>query len=268
MNMTIQEGDVLFPDGSVVIPTRHRAGKVRTLRQYPEAILVVEPHDALAYHEAGAKHLAVLPSDHKGLSFARQWILEHAIGRLLMLDDDITSIASFITMSLDGWNYYRVRPESAATARENLMTLMAEGASYCGCLRRQRARPCNGRHRLWAFVAMDAPALLRAGCAYNTGSFQDFDMQLQVLSRKISCAVNMSEAFDCPDMGTNKGGCNELLPGQGERTERAILALNEMLARWPKYVDVIVKPRGPEPRIRWTALPSLPKEHLFLCHKN
>ncbi len=80
----------------IMIPSKGRAGKTKTDKLLRQAGLsycfVVEPQDLKAYAATGSFHM-VLPQNDMGITFARQWILDHVrkqgYKRFWMLDDDI-----------------------------------------------------------------------------------------------------------------------------------------------------------------------------------
>lgn len=76
----------------VAIPSKGRAGKVRSQAVIPSASIYVPELEADAYRRTGLKHVVAVPNDVRGITATRNWILDHVkSARVVMIDDDVKS---------------------------------------------------------------------------------------------------------------------------------------------------------------------------------
>lgn len=74
----------------VAIPSKGRAGKLRSQAILPSASVFVPKLEAAAYRRAGAKNVVEVPDLIRGITATRNWILKHAKDRrVVMIDDDV-----------------------------------------------------------------------------------------------------------------------------------------------------------------------------------
>jgi hypothetical protein len=74
----------------VAIPSKGRAGKVRSQAIIPSASVFVPKLEAPAYRKAGAKNVVEVPDTIRGITATRNWILKNAkTRRVVMIDDDV-----------------------------------------------------------------------------------------------------------------------------------------------------------------------------------
>lgn len=74
----------------VAIPSKGRAGKVRSQAILPSASVFVPKLEAAAYRKAGAKNVVEVPDTVRGITATRNWILKHTKDRrVVMIDDDV-----------------------------------------------------------------------------------------------------------------------------------------------------------------------------------
>jgi len=75
----------------IAIPSKGRAGKVRSIKVLRSATLFVPDYEAEAYKRIyGDDHVVAVPNDVKGITATRNWILDNAHDdRVVMLDDDV-----------------------------------------------------------------------------------------------------------------------------------------------------------------------------------
>lgn len=74
----------------VAIPSKGRAGKIRSQAVIPSACVFVPELEADAYVTAGAQNVNVVPNGIRGITATRNWILDHAgHDRVVMIDDDV-----------------------------------------------------------------------------------------------------------------------------------------------------------------------------------
>jgi len=77
-------------DMLVAVPSKGRAGQVKTLAVLPHATVFVPKLEARAYRKAGARHVRAVPDTVRGITATRNWILRHARSRrVVMIDDDV-----------------------------------------------------------------------------------------------------------------------------------------------------------------------------------
>ena len=76
----------------VAVPSKGRAGRVKTLDVLPNASLYVPALEAVAYRAAGARNVVPVPDLVRGITRTRNWILRNCGARyVVMIDDDVTS---------------------------------------------------------------------------------------------------------------------------------------------------------------------------------
>ena len=78
------------PSILVAVPSKGRAGRVKTQRVLPSASVFVPALELDAYRRGGARNLVPVPNSVHGITATRNWILLHARSRrLVMIDDDV-----------------------------------------------------------------------------------------------------------------------------------------------------------------------------------
>lgn len=81
-----------YSDIAIAVPSKGRAGRVRTQKVFPSCRVYVPALEAPAYRKAGAKNVVAVPDDVRGITRTRNWILRHAkTRRVVMIDDDVIS---------------------------------------------------------------------------------------------------------------------------------------------------------------------------------
>jgi len=74
----------------VAIPSKGRAGRVRSQTAIPSAHVYVPRLEADAYRRAGASNVVEVPDQVRGITATRNWILKHTKAhRVVMIDDDL-----------------------------------------------------------------------------------------------------------------------------------------------------------------------------------
>jgi hypothetical protein len=211
--------------GDIFIPTRGRAGDVRTLWDLPakwreRCYLVVRPDEYSDYHTA-QRHdqpiggIVKLPKGIEGISATRQWILENAEGKaLVMLDDDLTGINIKQDHTVFG-GVARARNQSLAwDAVLRLMDRWLEqGEAHVSFTDRvSSARPStrwwyeNGRTSQTLFYNL---RIVRGiGARFDRVPLsQDLDMNLQILEAGFTNRVSLKYSFNAKPEDA-KGGCS------------------------------------------------------------
>lgn len=86
------------PRVHVAVPSKGRAGKVRTQAVLPSCHVYVPALEAAAYASAGARNVVAVPDTVRGITATRNWILDNAPStRVVMIDDDVRT-AGFIKL--------------------------------------------------------------------------------------------------------------------------------------------------------------------------
>ena len=188
----------------IAIPTKNRAGDLKSLQFFPKATLFVEPKELNAYRAAHPESdLVDIGANDRGIAFVRNFILNHyAPGRVLFADDDITDL------------YVRGRgcKLKPLSAPEDLVRALNE------CLARGYSQatisygPSNwmfrGAHktntRAWCLWAIDCS--LTARCDPGAVPFEDYDLTAQILRAGRKNISLFRYAFACVPMATNAGG--------------------------------------------------------------
>lgn len=91
----------------IAIPSKGRASSIKTSKYLPSAHVFVPEGEAKEYERAGAKNVVAVPAAIRGITKTRNWILDHAKDRrVVMVDDDVKTA---------GWN--RLKDESSNTVK-------------------------------------------------------------------------------------------------------------------------------------------------------
>jgi hypothetical protein len=78
------------PPMHVAVPSKGRAGRVKTQAVIPSCSVYVPALEAPAYRKAGAKNVVPVPDAVHGITSTRNWILRHTEARrVVMIDDDV-----------------------------------------------------------------------------------------------------------------------------------------------------------------------------------
>lgn len=74
----------------IAIPSKGRAGKVKSQRVIPSAMVYVPDYEADSYIKAGVRNVVAVPATVRGITATRNWILDHADSEeVVFIDDDI-----------------------------------------------------------------------------------------------------------------------------------------------------------------------------------
>jgi hypothetical protein len=100
----------------IAVPSKGRAGRVRTQKILPSCSVYVPQLEAPAYRRAGARHVVAVPNEIRGITATRNWILRNTKARrVVMLDDDVAS-----------QGYIKLHPRNAENIRLDEATWIAE----------------------------------------------------------------------------------------------------------------------------------------------
>lgn len=235
----------------VCIATKGRAGSSKTIAALRECgsnfELFVEPQDAVAYRQSypGAI-IVVLPENNKGISFVRQFILQHnrALSRswFWMLDDDINQTYEVV-------NKKCVKLPITETLRraENIITQqnVALGSLEYQQYAWSSAKPLrfNSYCEVAVLISVERTKFIN----YREGCKEDRDFVLQNLSAGNNCVRTAWLAFSAPKNGSVKGGLYDAYKGGLESHWST-----KMIKLWPGVCSSHIKPDGrPDVKINW-----------------
>ena len=74
----------------VAIPSKGRAGKIKSQKIIPSALLYVPENEVEGYKQTGGKNVVAVPNDVRGITKTRNWILDNTEDPwVVMIDDDV-----------------------------------------------------------------------------------------------------------------------------------------------------------------------------------
>jgi len=242
-----------IPDGTILVLSKGRAGRVTTTRWLDrdgvEHYVVVEPHERDAYAKAGHKRLIVLPESHRGLDYARNWVLDHAEKRVVMMDDDVGYFGGF-SHQKGNFYYYTARNGVRRAALAHLLDL-AEEHAFCGLAHKMAAN--SGSRRIMSVHGLNVRRI--GGLRYRPLLSEDLDFQLQNLVAGNPVAISAHYAWDyAKTCGAHEGG---LMPIRRDAA-RALESLNRFCALW-KHTDIHLKGGVMKwsPIVKWQKYPPV-----------
>lgn len=246
----------------IYIPTRGRA-RIRTyerlcpiMQKYNVAIVQSEFNERQFHledkYELSPSQMLFTPPRLDGIAATRQWILDHATRManepiVLMLDDDLPTWCQRnpdpVPETGEDATYHKADVNEVDKGFREFATLMkkyAHGAIghrlFC-----QRHPPLYHNSRMLRALAYNIPMIKAAGVRFRLPVMEDFDMQLQLLTKGYDCLVYNKVVQD--QYGTNiEGGC------AAYRTpELQEKAANDLARIWPGIVTVTTR----KPKRAW-----------------
>lgn len=226
----------------IFIPSRGRAHLHRTFFNLPpkwreHTIIVVPWGEAQSYVASGVPVGNVVATKAKGIGPTRQWIIDHAPEKVLMLDDDLDF---FVRRSDD-----RAKLQKATPKDINNMLSAVDAAlvryAHVGIATREGANrnvtPIIENVRLLRALGYRADILRKQGVKFDRiPVMEDFDVALQLLRRGFDSACINTWCQDQPGSNT-EGGCSEYRTAYIQR--RGAEGLKKL---HPDFVTVIEKP--------------------------
>jgi hypothetical protein len=82
----------------IAVPSKGRAGNVRTLKLLPNATLFVPALEADSYRVGGAANVVAVPDTVRGITRTRNWILDNVDDRHVVMIDDDLKIAGYMKL--------------------------------------------------------------------------------------------------------------------------------------------------------------------------
>lgn len=235
----------------IYIHTSGRPDAQETLNWIPptwidKVRLVVQKREEKAYSKYPLP-LVVLPDKIRTLSPTRQWLIDNAEERyIVMMDDDLTFSRRDPKRSEEigkpPTKLYKAKAEDMDTMFRMLQkTLERDGFAHCGISAREgnnhQPEPFSDVTRMMRVLAYDTKKVRECGARFDrVPTKQDFDMTLQLLQAGYPNRVFFEWAQNQPGSNNRPGGCTEY------RTTEMMAESAHMLKRLhPNFVDVVQK---------------------------
>jgi len=211
----------------VAIPTKGRAGKVKTLKYFPNAILFVEPEEYETYSfEYNKNRVVYIGQNNGGISYVRNFILDYFDEPVLMLDDDITKLfyRKGNKLYIIGDTRELIKSIDSCFKKGYKQVTLSYKASNWLC-----SEPYKVNTRCWCFNGIDCRLPIR----YDSKSdvFEDYDFTAQLIHGGYKNICLYVYAFECEKMGSNSGGWQMF-----DRQEKSKLAKEYLIKKWGKHV--------------------------------
>jgi hypothetical protein len=95
----------------IAIPSKGRAGAVKSQRLLPAAHVFVPELEVDAYRRAGAQNVVGVPNEIRGITRTRNWILDYTDDRwVLMVDDDVKA-AGWVQLQSEKSKHRKLTPD-------------------------------------------------------------------------------------------------------------------------------------------------------------
>lgn len=240
----------------IYIPTRTRWNNQRTWNELTPELksrchLVTDPDQAdkipsyarQKYEREGTK-IIVLPEGHKGIAAVRQWIMDNAEDRyIVMLDDDMTlhvknehgKIVKAQPADVDGMFEWLEDKVSGVQGRRFVHAGITPRFLNWNC-----SDTFKVNTRMMHVLAYDREAVAEAGCRFTKNvpesfSMDDFHMTLQLLRAGLQNIVNVHYCTN-PSASNAEGGASTW-----RTTESHNASAEALKANHPDFVTVKIK---------------------------
>lgn len=226
----------------ILIPTFNR-GPAR--QKTYDALHQAKAHDRFAvalvcprseYEEFKRAGYYAIPCGAKGIAATRQWMLDYAHGEtVLMLDDDLQSWS--MRRNTDPVSYTKASGKELLRSLEDFAQKMQHYAhgSIGHRLFCQHHEPIYFNARMLRALCYDTVALKEAKVKFRLPVMEDFDVQLQLMTKGYEAMIYNKIVQDQSASNVN-GGCSTY------RTDAVQAAAAHELARlWPELVTVTEK---------------------------
>lgn len=263
------EKPVTIEDRSVftAFPTYKRVGNVKTFDHFPAKFTApyVEPQERMLYSSIHKdQFFYYYKSDGMTISQKRRFIIEEALQLphlryLFMLEDDFTGF--YIRQGkTEGGHPKLVKSDYKTVMNGMLLTMQRFGLTQLGLSQQQsnhfyEEEELKYSAKITEFCLFDLQMLRLLSVNYdpNLKHFEDFDITIQILKSGGRAALYTPAAFAHIEMGKNKGGHQE----EGDRIESTRKAVEQLVVKYPGYVDFRQGRLFPEPKVAWTKLKAL-----------
>jgi hypothetical protein len=215
----------------VAIPSKGRAGSVKTLKVIPSATLFVPELEKESYIAGGARNVVGVPNDVHGITRTRNWILKNVEDqRVVMIDDDVKSCGSFKLLETKG-KKMNLTEDQWLREFEKIFEVTEQtgfriwGISTDGALR--SVYPY--RPFLWrSYITASCMGIINDGRTYFDESFkvkEDYELNLRCI-KEDGGIVAARFLFWSNSHWEDEGGCKDYRTQKME--EDAIVRLLEM----------------------------------------
>jgi len=207
----------------IFVPTYKRAGKVFTHLYLPSTVYVVAAFEAQAYRDTGVNVWEVPNSAQGNLCRIRNYILDHADGRrILLLDDDLKCLGRW-----NGSSHHKLSGDEAEEFLDHGFELADEmGVKFWGlnCIQDKGSYREYTPFGLTSYIGGPFQAFIDCPLRYDESLplKEDYDMSLQALNAyRRNLRFNFMHYF--AKQHTNEAGCATYRTI--EREKEQILAL-------------------------------------------
>jgi hypothetical protein len=224
-------------DHLIYIPTLGRVRNQITVKWLgawlQSTVLVAHPDEVRALQDQGFSAVAC-PAQGHGIAAVRQWILDNAGDRFIMLDDDF----KFANRRADDpGKFEKCLDISSAIAK---LVAMLDATPLVGLAHRSGANrlehPVKYDTRVHGAIGVNAVLARQHGWRFDRLRYmEDFDFTLQVLTTGYSTAVYTDTVYD-QGQSNAAGGCSLTRTSEGQAQAALDLALE-----WPGLVQIVRK---------------------------
>lgn len=224
------------------IPTKGRP-KTKTYKLFEDVGIKVfhfiEPQDIESYNVPNK--ISILEND-KGVGYARNFILNYcrnnSIELCIMCDDDIDSFGEVVngkTIKTDANVFFKMLPIIKKTPFELYGMSFRQFAWTEKIKYSINSKPITG-------IVIIKPQKINWN--YNLTFKEDLIFQFETIKKGNGCLKFNHIFFNCPPVGTNKGGCYD-----GYKLRKDTEVINEICNKYVGFVNVVKKPKTYD--IRW-----------------
>lgn len=244
----------LYSDLSIFIPTYRRAGRVKTIgfmskQALKVTALVVRPDEYTAYFDAYSNTVGIccLPTTVTNLSKTRQWILDHAPTRyVMMLDDDLEF---HYRPDINSWNLKKFGladgPMFDDMVGRMMAKMQAEGIVHCAVspvegnshyIDERRTMKWNYGLRYMRAYIFDISVVGHFKYADECSGCEDFELALQLTEAGHQSVLTY--AYAQTHKANEKGGLDKAASVLSHNA-----AMEDLKRRHPDFVRLVPKPR-------------------------
>lgn len=206
----------------VAVPSKGRAGSVRTQQVLPSCRVFVPALEVNAYRRLGTKHVVAVPNEVRGITATRNWILAHCRDRhVVMIDDDVRT-----------QGYTKLLPRNALDRRLDEATWLAEFAKLFALTEQLNyriwgvrtdgaTRSCYPFHpfRWRSYITASCMGIVNDGRTAFDESYpvkEDYELCARCI-KEDGGIVSAQYLYWVNEHWTTKGGCTDYRTQQMER---------------------------------------------------
>jgi hypothetical protein len=223
----------------VAVPSKGRAGSVKTQKVLPSCRVYVPKLEVAAYRKMGTKHVIAVPDDVVGITRTRNWILKHCRDRrVVMIDDDVRT---------QGWT--QLLPRNAYDQRLDETTWLAEFAKLFdlteqlnyriwGVRTDGATRSCYPYHpfRFRSYVTASCMGIINDGRTLFDESYpvkEDYELCARLI-KEDGGVLSAQYLYWVNEHWTTKGGCADYRSQQMERE-----CIRRLLRAYPGMIRAV-----------------------------